>query len=102
MRRALDQVFLRRRAGRFEALLVIERETGARERVTLPLSASDVAAAVVVLGRHLARSAAVDTLSGARLRVERGGGLVDAPELAAALAAAFASERRRDEEEPWS
>jgi hypothetical protein len=95
MHRALEQVFLRRRSGRYEALLVIERESGLRERVVVPLAEGQPEAAVTSLGRHLARSGSVDDVSETRLRVEAGGSLRDEPGLARRLAEAYAAERRR-------
>jgi hypothetical protein len=98
VRRELEQVFLRPRAGRFEALLVIERETGARERSTLQLPDATPDDAVRTLGRQLARTGVALRARGVRLRVERGGGLHDDPRLAARLAEAYLEERRRERE----
>ncbi len=95
MRRELEQAFLRRRAGRYEALLVIERESGARERTTVVLGSDDPRAASRALGRQVARAGLADDTSGVRLRVERGGDLVDDIALAELLTAAFEEERRR-------
>jgi hypothetical protein len=95
VRRELEQAFLRPRGGRYEALLVIEHETGARERATLLLPHADLEGAARALGRHVARSALADRTRGVRLRVERAGTLGDDAELAAALTEAFEAERRR-------
>jgi hypothetical protein len=99
VRRELEQVFLRRRSGRYEALAVIERESGARERSTVQLPAEGLEEAARALGRHLARSALADGTRGARVRVERGGTLHDDAALAALLTAAFDEERRRGEDD---
>ena len=93
MRASLDQVFLTPRAGVTEALLVLERETGARERVTLTLPSSDLRHAVELLARQLAYRGDVSGLGRCRLRRERGGALVDDRALRDALCAAFAREQ---------
>lgn len=93
--RTLEQVFLRPRAGGVEALVVIEVETGARERLTLPFAGADLAGAARALGRHLARTGSVDRAHGHRLRVERKESLADDAALAGVLVDAFAAERRR-------
>jgi len=97
MRRDLEQVFLRPRGGAIEALVVVERESGARERAVMPLPHAEPSAAADTLGRQLARSGAVDRVRGVRLRVERAGALRDDAPLAARLVAAFEAERRRAE-----
>jgi hypothetical protein len=100
VRHELEQAFLRRRAGRYEALLVIERETGARERTTLFLASDDPREASRALGRQIARAGLADDTRGVRLRVERGGDLTDDAALAELLTAAFEEERRRGGEVP--
>lgn len=93
MRSSLDQVFLTPRAGVTEALLVLERETGARERVTLTLPSSDLQRAVELLARQLAYRGDVRGVSRCRLRRERDGALVDDRALRDALCAALAREQ---------
>jgi hypothetical protein len=111
MRRTLEQVFLRRRSGRIEALLVIERESGGRERETLLLPSEDERAAASLLGRQLARRGRVDDVHDVRLRVDRAGSLQDEPELADLLVGAFLDELTVDDDDeedassrpdPWS
>jgi hypothetical protein len=97
VRASVEQVFLKRRGPVTEALLVLERETGARERVTLTLPSDELAEAVRLLARHLARTPDVDGVDRCRLRVDRGGTVVDDHVLRAALRAAFVRERRGDE-----
>jgi hypothetical protein len=94
----LEQVFVARRGGRVELRLVLEAVTGARTRTTLLAPVADPLEAVRWAGRALAREGEVRDLSRLRLRVERGGDLVDDPALAAALIAAF-RERAVAEEE---
>lgn len=76
----LEQVFLRRQAGRATLLLVLEAPSGARTRVTIQTPEGDEEGAMRYLARYLKREGM--SLS-ARLRVrrERGGALSDAPEL---------------------
>jgi hypothetical protein len=93
----LEQVFVARRGGRIELRLVLEAVTGARTRTTLLAPVADALEAVRWAGRALARDGEVRDLSRLRLRVERGGDLVDDPALAAALVAAF-RERTRPED----
>lgn len=100
MRRRLEQVFLRRRAGRIEALAVLERESGARERHTVPLPSAELETAARLLGRDLGRSGRADTVRGVRVRVERGGSLVDEPGLAQVVEHAFEAARRGDQGTP--
>jgi hypothetical protein len=97
VRRTLEQAFLRRRAGRVEALLVIERESGARERITLQLASVDLDDAARAVGRQVARAALADRTDGVRVRVERAGDLSDDPALGEVLTRAFEAERRRDD-----
>ena len=75
----LEQLFVRRRAGRIEASLVLEDPAGGRHRETLPLPYDEAAAAVAALGRHLARRGDVTDAPRLRVREETGGRLVDRP-----------------------
>ncbi|CAN5661370.1 hypothetical protein BH23DEI1_BH23DEI1_22810 [soil metagenome] len=79
-----------------EALLVIEVETGMRERTTLPLVDDDPLAAARRLGRHLARSGTAVRAGGFRLRVERAGALHDESTLAKELLESYRAERRSE------
>ena len=97
MRASVEQVFLRRRGPVTEALLVLERESGARERVTLTLPSDDVHRSVQLLARHLVQRPDVSGVAHCRLRVERAGSLADDLALRDALRAAYARERSADE-----
>jgi hypothetical protein len=90
---ALEQLFVARRAGRIELRLVLVDPAEGRTRTTLSAPTADEGAAVRWLGVHLARDGAVRDLRRLRVRVERGGALVDEPALGDALAAAFRAER---------
>lgn len=89
----LEQVFVGRRSGRVELRLVLEAVSGARTRTTLLAPGSDPGEAVRWAARALARAGEVRDLSRLRLRVERGGTLVDDPALARDLVQAFRAER---------
>lgn len=97
LRAALEQVFLARRSGTVEARLVVERESGAREREALLLPVTDLAAAAVLVGRTVARRQDVTSVSHCRLRVARGSALEDDTALRDALRAAYRAERTRQE-----
>lgn len=90
--RELEQLFLRRRAGRVEAMMVLEDPSGARHRETLPLPHTDALEAVAALGRILARRGDVDDAPRLRVREDRGGEWVDRPDLRDAFHAAFEAE----------
>jgi hypothetical protein len=93
----LEQVFLERKGGVFQVLLVFESPAGARERVRLSAPPGDDASAVDFVARYLERTGA--TLARRpRLRIARGGSLNDAPDLLARLVAAVAAHRRSDAE----
>lgn len=89
----LEQVFVGRRGGRVELRLVLEAASGARTRTALLAPSADEGEAVRWAGRALARSGDVRDVARLRLRVERGGALVDDPVLARALTDAFRAER---------
>ncbi len=95
LRAAFEQVFLARGSGGVEALLVLVRESGARERETLVLAASELPLAAALLGRTLARRDDVESVASCRVRVRRGGALVDDAALGEELRSAFDGERRR-------
>ena len=96
-RATLDQVFLTPRGEVVEALLVLERESGRRERETLALAASDVRTAAVLLGRALARRDDVRAVSGCRLRLAGPSAMRDDPALQGVVVEAFRVERRRQD-----
>ena len=95
VRAALEQVFLERRSGGIEALLVFERESGARERSSLTLASFELPVAAGLLGRILARRDDVADVARCRVRVQRGAALSDDVRLRDTLRAAFREERRR-------
>lgn len=84
-------MFVKRRAGRIELLLVLESSSGNRERRSVATPATDDLGAMRYLARYLAQDG---SRPHPRLRVrrEQGAALEDAPELKAALLAAFAAE----------
>lgn len=94
--RELEQLFLRRRAGRVEVMMVFEDPSGARHRETLPLPHTDVGEAVGALGRILARRGDVDGAPRLRVREERGGELVDRTDLRDVFRGAFEAEAETD------
>lgn len=91
---ALEQLFVARRGGRIELRLVLIDPAEGRTRATHLAPSADPTEAVRWLGRHLAREGDVHDFRRLRVRVERGGTLVDDPSLATELAAAFRSERK--------
>lgn len=74
---SLQQVFLRRRGGQLEALIVLENLAGATYRETLPLATADRAEGVRKLARQLASRGTVSEVARLRLRVEAQGALQD-------------------------
>jgi hypothetical protein len=80
----LEQVFLRPSSGRLQALIVLESEAGARERVTLSSPTSGVdAAAELAAARYVARwlwNRGGTTAGLVRVRRERGAALEEARE----------------------
>lgn len=95
--RELEQVFVRRRAGRVQVDLVLEDPAGGRHRETLPLPYDDAMLAMEALGRILARRGDVVDAPRLRVREETSGGLVDRPAFVAAFGRAFEAERVREE-----
>ena len=88
----LEQVFVGRRGGLIELRLVLEAASGARTRTTLLSPAAAPDEAVRWAGRALARAGEVRDVDRVRLRVERGGALVDDASLARGLVEAFRAE----------
>lgn len=74
--------------------MVLERESGRRERETLTLSAADARAAATLLGRALARRDDVRSVSGCRLRIAGPAAMRDDRTLQAVLVEAYRAERR--------
>lgn len=94
----LEQVFVGRRGGRIELRLVLEAASGARTRTTLLAPGAAPDEAVRWAGRALARAGEVRDVDRVRLRVERGGDLVDDAVLARGLVEAFHAERALEDE----
>lgn len=95
---AVEQIFLRRVAGRIELLLVLESPSGSRERERLRTPAATPSEAVRFAAVHLARRG-VRPARRVRLRVDRGGALADDVALRDAFLEALRQERGRGE--PW-
>jgi hypothetical protein len=90
---ALEQLFVARRGDRVELRLVLVDPADGRTRVTHLAPTADEREAVRWLGRHLAREGEIRDLRRLRVRVGRGGQLLDAPELARDLVAAYREAR---------
>lgn len=91
----LEQVFLKRKGGGYEFLLVLEDAAGARERVTYnvpPALATNEEAATRSLGRWLSARGA-RSASKLRVRREVGGELTDAGQLREVLLAALTEQQ---------
>jgi len=91
---ALEQLFVARCGGRIELRLVLVDAAEGRSRATHLAPTTDEDEAVRWLGRHLARAGEVRDLRRLRVRVARGGALVDAPALGDRLVAAYRAARR--------
>lgn len=90
----IEQLILTRSAGAFEALVVTESPSGARQRERWPALASDVETAIDRLAKQLARRGDIDGLrSKVRIRIERGEELIERPDLAVRLRAHFDRDR---------
>lgn len=97
----LEQLFVKRRGGGFELLLVLESTAGRRERVTVivpPAVGGSERAAVEYLIRW-ARGRGIRLADLVRVRREAGGELTDAPELRRLLLEARLEGSASDEEE---
>lgn len=77
---AVEQVFLERKHGGTEVLLVLEDPAGGRTREKLPLPIRDLEQAVLQVGRRLAQRG-VGAAGKVRLRVGSEGRLRDDPQL---------------------
>jgi len=91
---ALEQLFVARRGGRIELRVVLVDPAEGRTRATHLAPSADEREAVRWLGTHLAREGSVRDFSRMRVRVERGGALVDDAVLGAELVAAYRVARR--------
>ena len=98
---ALEQVFVRRGAGVFELLLVLESASGSRERVTLSEPAQDEGGAMRFLASYL-RQEGLTIARRARVRRRRGEELVDAPELLERLRALAAGRETAEGSARWA
>jgi len=76
----LEQVFVKRAAGAYELLLVLESAAGSRERVNLTAPGQDEGAAMRFLAAYL-RQEGLGISRRARVRRHRGQGLEEAPDL---------------------
>lgn len=88
---SIEQLFLRPKGADFEVLMVVVSPAGARFRETTRSPGRDARAAVQTAARYLAGRGQVTEAARLRVRVERGGRLDDAPELAHAFREAFAA-----------
>lgn len=93
----VEQLFLRRRGGRLEVLVVAETPAGERQRETLLAPTAEPEAAVRYAAVQLARRGLV-AAPRLRLRRERGGALVDDAALRRAFLEAMAA---AGGEGPW-
>lgn len=93
----IEQLFLRRRSGRIALLMVLESPAGDRERETLQAPTASLEEAVRFAARHLAHRG-VRPAARVRVRVERGGNLVDDDALRDTFVATL---KREGEEERW-
>ena len=94
--RELEQLFVRRRGGRIELLLVLEDPAGGRHREIVPLPHADPSAAVTALGRLLARRGDVVDAPRLRIREERARTLIERPDLVPVFLEAFEAELEGD------
>jgi hypothetical protein len=92
----VEQLFVRRRAGRISFLAVLEAPSGARRREEVPTPFSAPEQALGYLARHFAARGDVDGASRVRVREERGGDQVDRRDLAQAFRARLTAELDRD------
>lgn len=88
---AVEQVFVHRRAGRIELLVVLESPSGERQRETLLAPTASPLEAVGYAAVHLARRG-IGPARRVRVRVDRGGALRDDPTLLEAFLRRLRSE----------
>lgn len=88
---SLEQLFVERRAGHIELLMVFESPSGRRERRRVATPATDDLSAMTYLARYLRQDGATPHPR-LRVRRERGSSLEDAPQLKAALLSELARE----------
>lgn len=85
----VEQVFVRKRGGMFELLVVTVAPSGARRRETLRFDAPNKRTAVRKAGKLLASRGDTEDASGVRLRVETRGQLHDDATLQREFISAF-------------
>lgn len=90
---SVEQVFLRRSGGSEVVDLVFVAPSGALKKERFAFPGATERQALERCARHLAARGDVDRAEDARLRVERGGRLVDDSALKAVFTQAFASAR---------
>jgi len=73
----LAQVFIKRKMGQTEALLVLENFAGARHRETMLIDSLNANKAVKLLARRLYFRGDIRAVGNARLRIEQKGELKD-------------------------
>ena len=69
----IDQIFLKRKQGQTEILLVCVAPSGALKRETLQFATLDNKQALGMAARHLARRPDIGSLGKTRLRVDKAG-----------------------------
>ncbi len=92
----LEQLFVRRVAGRITLLAVLENPAGARKREEIPTPSDNPRDAIRFLARHLARRSDVDGTTRLRIREDRNGEMTDRPEWRETFHDAFDDEREED------
>jgi len=73
----IDQIFLKRKQGQIEVLLVCVAPSGALKRETLQFPTLDNKQALSMAAKHLAGRADIGSLGKTRLRVDKAGQWVD-------------------------
>lgn len=73
----IDQVFVRKRSGRYELLIISLDPSGAQRRETFTYDVPNKLTAVQQAGRHMAGRGDTDRADDLRLRVETRGNLHD-------------------------
>ncbi len=89
----VEQVFVRKKGGRFAIEFGFVALSGAVKRETLTFSVPSAKAALSQAARYLAGRGDIDRVDGLRLRVERRGQLYDDATLKAHFARRFEDER---------